>query len=57
MVHICNFIMNNIENAARDAAANLEKSNLEALPNDFVVVTTLIPVSGNAFVTDQPSPK
>lgn len=48
---------NNIENAAREAAANLEKSNLEALPKDFVVVTTLIPVNGNAFVTDQPSPK
>jgi hypothetical protein len=47
----------NIENAAREAAANLEKSNLEALSNDFVVVTTLIPVNGNTLVTDQPSPK
>lgn len=47
---------NNTEEAAKNAAANLDKDNLSTIQNDFVIVTTLIPVNGNAFVTDSPNP-
>ncbi len=45
----------NIENAVKEAVANLEKSNLEGLANDFLL-TKLIPVKGDALITDEPNP-